>query len=154
MKKWGTFLSTVWLGLSTHKLRSFLTMLGIIIGVASVITLMSIGKGTTAQILSNIQSMGANLITIRPGAGFGPGGVRGAGGSTRTLTMEDAEAIAQQVPYVSAVAPSSSSNLQLVVGSENTNSQVIGTTPEYMSVNNLKLASGAFFSEQEYERGA
>ena len=157
MKKWGTFLSTVWLGLSTHKLRSFLTMLGIIIGVASVITLMSIGKGSTAQILSNIESMGANLITISGGARFvsvGPGGVLGAGGSTQTLTMEDAEEIAEQVPYISAVAPSSSSNLQLVVGGENINSQVTGTTPEYMLVNNLKLASGAFFSEQEYQRGA
>jgi len=158
MKKWHTFLSTVWLGLSTHKLRSFLTMLGIIIGVASVITLMSIGKGSTAQILSNIESMGANLITVSGGARFvsvGPGGAMSAGGgSTQTLTMEDAEAISQQVSYISAVAPSSSSNLQLVVGSENINSQVIGTTPEYMSVANLKLASGAFFSEQEYERGA
>jgi putative ABC transport system permease protein len=153
MKKWSSLLSTVWMGLSTHKLRSFLTMLGIIIGVASVITLMSIGKGTTAQILSNIQSMGANLITIRPGASMF-GGVRSAGGSTQTLTMEDAEAIAEQVPYISAVAPSSSSNLQLVVGGENTNSQVTGTTPEYMLVNNLEIASGAFFSEQDYERGA
>jgi putative ABC transport system permease protein len=129
-------------------------MLGIIIGVASVITLMSIGKGSTAQILSNIESMGANLITISPTRGFGAGGVRGIGGSTQTLTMEDAEAISQQVSYLSAVAPSSSSNLQLVVGSENMNSQVIGTTPEYMLVANLNLASGAFFSEQEYERGA
>jgi len=126
MKKWLGPLATVWLGLTTHKLRSFLTMLGIIIGVASVITLMSIGKGSTAQILSNIQSMGANLITIRAGASFGPGGVRGAGGSTQTLTMEDAEAIAEQVSNISAVAPSSSSNLQLVVGGENTNSQVTG----------------------------
>ena len=78
----------------------------------------------------------------------------GAGGGTQTLTMEDAEAISQQVSYISAVAPSSSSNLQLVVGGENINSQVIGTTPEYMSVANLKLASGSFFSEQQYERGA
>jgi putative ABC transport system permease protein len=154
MKKWSSLFSTVWLGLSTHKLRSFLTMLGIIIGVASVITLMSIGKGTTAQILSNIQSMGSNLITIRAGASFGPGGVRGAGGSTQTLTMEDAEAIAEQISYISAVAPSSSSNLQLVVSGENTNSQVTGVTTGYMSVNNLKIASGAFFSEQDYERGA
>jgi len=154
MKKWGSLLSTVWLGLSTHKLRSFLTMLGIIIGVASVIILMSIGKGTTAQILSNIQSMGANLITIRGGASFGPGGVRGAGGSTQSLTMEDAEAIAEQVSYVSAMAPSSSSNLQLVVGGENTNSQVTGVTTEYFSVNNLNIASGAFFSESDYQRGA
>jgi putative ABC transport system permease protein len=153
MKKWLGLLATVWLGLSTHKLRSFLTMLGIIIGVASVITLMSVGKGTTATILSNIQSMGANLITIRGGASTF-GGVRGAGGSTQTLTMEDAEAIAGQVSNISAVAPSSSSNLQLVVGGENTNSQVTGVTPEYMEVNNLKVASGSFFSEEEYQRRA
>jgi putative ABC transport system permease protein len=156
MKKWHTFLSTVWLGLSTHRLRSFLTMLGIIIGVASVITLMSIGKGSTAQILSNIESMGANLITVSGGARFvsvGPGGARSGGGG-QTLSMEDAEAISQQVSYISAVAPVSSSNLQLVVGSQNANSQVIGTTPDYVSVANLQLVAGAFFSEQEYQRGA
>jgi putative ABC transport system permease protein len=151
MKKWGSFFSTVWLGISTHKLRSFLTMLGIVIGVAAVIILMSIGKGATAQILANIQSMGSDLITIRPGA-FTFGGVRG--GVSETLTIEDAEAIAEQIPYISAVAPSYSSNLQLVVGGENTNAQVTGTAPEYMSVNNLELASGAFFTQYEYERGA
>jgi putative ABC transport system permease protein len=153
MKKWVGPLATVWMGITTHKLRSFLTMLGIIIGVASVIVLMSIGKGSTAQILSNIQSMGANLITIRSGASTF-GGVRGAMGATNTLTLEDAQAIAGQVSNISAVAPSSSSNLQLVVGGENTNSQVNGVTPEYMTVYNLKLATGSFFSEQEYERGA
>ena len=154
MKKWGSFLSTVWLGISTHKLRSFLTMLGIVIGVAAVIILMSIGRGATAEILSNIQSMGSDLITIRPGASTGFGGIRSVGGSTQTLTMEDAEAIAEQVPYISAVAPSYSSNLQLVVGGENTNSSVTGTAPEYMEVNNLEIASGAFFTEYDYQRGA
>jgi putative ABC transport system permease protein len=154
MKRWLSLLATVWIGLSTHKLRSFLTMLGIIIGVASVITLMSIGRGSTAQILESIQSMGANVVTISGGMSFGPGGVRGAGGSTQTLTMEDAEAIAERVSNIAAVAPSSSSSLQLVVGSANTNAQVTGTTPEYMSVNNLEMASGAFFTEYDYQRGA
>jgi putative ABC transport system permease protein len=154
MRHWRTMFSTLWTSLTTHKLRSFLTMLGIIIGVASVITLMSIGRGTTAQILSHIESMGANLIIIRPGAGFGPGGIRGAGGSVQSLTVEDATAIAQQIPYISAVAPSFSTNLQLVVGNRNTNAQIIGTTPEYASVNNLKLAEGAFFSQEEYRRAA
>jgi putative ABC transport system permease protein len=154
MKKLGSFLSTVWLGISTHKLRSFLTMLGIVIGVAAVIILMAIGKGTTAQILESIESMGSDLITIRPGASFGFGGVRGTGGSTQTLTIEDAEAIAEEVTYVSAVAPSYLSNLQLVVGSENTNSSVTGTTPEYVEVSNLEIASGAFFTEYDYQRGA
>jgi len=154
MKKWLGPLATVWLGLSTHKLRSFLTMLGIIIGIASVITLMSIGKGVSAEILSNIQSMGANLITISPGAATGFGGVRGTGGSTATLTIEDAEAISEQVPYIDSVAPSYSSNLQLVVGGENMNAQVSGVTAEYMQLNNLELALGVFFTEYEYQRGA
>jgi putative ABC transport system permease protein len=154
MKKWGSLFSTVWIGISTHKLRSFLTMLGIVIGVGAVIILMSIGKGTTAQILENIESMGSDLVTIRPGASFGFGGVRGAGGSTQTLTIEDAEAIAEQVSYISAVVPSYSSNLQLVVGSENTNSSVTGTTPDYMEVNNVEIASGAFFTQYDYQRGA
>ncbi|MFB0559430.1 MAG: ABC transporter permease [Dehalococcoidales bacterium] len=151
MKKWTSFLATVWLGLSTHKLRSFLTMLGIVIGVAAVIILMSIGRGATAEILANIESMGSDLVTIRPGV-FTFGGIRG--GISETLTMEDAEAIAEQVPYISAVAPSYSSNLQLVVGGENMNSSVTGTTPEYMEVNNLDIASGAFFTEYDYQRGA
>jgi len=157
MKKWFEPLSTAWVGVATHKLRSFLTILGIVIGVAAVITLMSIGKGVTAQILSNIQSMGSNLITIRAGASFvsfGPGGVRSAMGGSNTLTMEDAEAISQQVSNISAVAPSSSSDLQLVVGGENMSSQVSGVTPEYLEVNNLKVASGSFFSTEEYQRGA
>ena len=153
MKKWLNFLATVWLGLSTHKLRSLLTILGVVIGVASVITLMSIGRGATASILANIESMGSDLITIRPGVSFGFGGVRGAGGSTQTLTMEDAEAIAEHIDYVSAVAPYNSSNLQLVVGNENTNAQVIGTTPEYLQVQNIDIARGTFFSEYDYQRG-
>jgi putative ABC transport system permease protein len=151
MKKWSSFLSTVWIGISTHKLRSFLTMMGIVIGVAAVIILMSIGKGATTEILSNIESMGSDLVTIRPGA-FTFGGIRG--GAAETLTVEDGEAIAEQVPYISAVVPSYSSNLQLVVGGENTNSSVTGTTPDYMEVNNLEIASGAFFTEYDYQRGA
>jgi putative ABC transport system permease protein len=150
MKASLNFLATVWIGLSTHKLRSFLTILGVVIGVAAVISLMSIGKGVTASVLENIQSMGSDLVTIRPGA-FTFGGIRG--GSAQTLTMEDAEAIAE-LEYVSAVAPSYSSNLQLVVGSENMNSSVTGVTPEYWEVQNLELASGAFFSEYDYQRGA
>jgi len=152
MKKWFEPLSTAWVGVVTHKLRSFLTMLGIVIGIASVITLMSIGRGATASILANIESMGSDLVTISPGA-FTFGGVRGAAGGTTALTMEDAEAISQQVPYISSVAPSYSSNLQLVVGGENMNAQVTGVTPEYWEVQNLEVANGAFFTEYDYQRG-
>ena len=75
-------------------------------------------------------------------------------GSATTLTVEDAEAIAQQVPYISAVAPFLLSNLQLVAGNKNMNSQVTGTTPEYKKTNNLNILSGSFFSEYDYQRGA
>ena len=152
MKKWLGPLPTVWLGLSTHKLRSFLTMLGIIIGVASVISLMSIGRGATADILARISSLGANLVTIRPGA-VTSGGVRSAGGSAASLTMEDAQAIAEQVPYVALVAPYYSRSLQLIVGTKNLNASVYGVTPVYMEINNLQLASGTYFSESEYQGG-
>jgi len=154
MKKWLsqlTMLNSVWMGLTTHKLRSFLTMLGIIIGVASVIALMSVGKGTTASILSNIKSMGANLITISTGMSRSFSGVRTV--ASGTLTQEDAEAIAAQITNLSAVAPVSSSNLQLIAGNENTNASVMGVTTDYQTMNNLKIASGSFFTEQQYQRG-
>ncbi len=153
MKKWLEPFSTAWIGVITHKLRSFLTMLGIVIGVAAVIALMSIGRGVESQIISQIETLGSDLVTIRPGA-LTFGGVRGAGGSAATLTLEDAGAISAQVPYVTAVAPSYSKSLQIVVGGENMNSQVSGITPEYMQVSNLELANGAFFSDDDYQRGA
>jgi len=151
MKKWFSLFATIWLGLSTHKLRSFLTILGVVIGVASVITLMSIGRGATADILSRIETMGSDLVTIRPGARMF-GGVRSA--AANTLTLEDAEAISKQINYISAVAPTYSSNLQVVVGGENMNTQVTGVPPVYKEVNNLEIASGAFFTEYDYQRGA
>jgi putative ABC transport system permease protein len=156
MKNWFRPLGTVWLGLTTHKLRSFLTMLGIIIGVASVIALMSIGKGSTAQILENIKSMGANLITIQTGMSMSFGGVRVMAPSTSggTLTQADAEAIAAEVANISAVTVTSTSNLQLIAGTENTQAQVIGTTTDYQTMNNLKIASGSFFTEPQYQHGA
>jgi len=154
MKKWFEPFSTAWVGVTSHKLRSSLTILGIVIGIAAVISLMSIGKGAEADILSRIETLGSDLITIRPGASVGFGGVRSAAGSATTLTTEDAKAIAEQVPYISSVAPLYSSNLQLVVGNQNMNAQVTGTTPEYMQVNNLELANGTFFSDYDYQRGA
>lgn len=151
MKKFFDPLITAWVGVTTHKLRSFLTILGIVIGITAVITLMSIGRGATAQVLSNIESIGADLISIRAGS-FTFGGVRG--GTVQTLTQEDADAIAQQVPYVTAVASTYSSNLQIVVGGENMNSQVTGVTPAYQQVQKLEIASGSFFTEYDYQRAA
>ncbi|MFC1941814.1 ABC transporter permease [Chloroflexota bacterium] len=151
MKKWFDPVATAWSGVITHKLRSFLTMLGIVIGVAAVITLMSVGKGAQQDILSRIATLGSDLVTIRPGS-FTFGGVRG--GISQTLTIEDSEAIAERVSNVSAVAPIYSSNLQVVVGSENLQSSVTGITPEYWNIQNLEIASGNFFTTQDYQRGA
>ncbi len=153
MKKWFEPLSTAWVGMVTHKLRSFLTMLGIVIGVAAVIALMSIGRGAEASIISRIESLGSDLIIIRPGATVF-GGVRSAIGSATTLTLEDAAAISEQVTYVAAVAPSYSRSLQLVVGNQNMNAQVTGVTPEYQWAYNLQTTAGAFVSEYDYQRGA
>jgi putative ABC transport system permease protein len=151
MKKVTSVLRSVWIGLSTHKLRSFLTTLGIVIGVASVITLMSVGRGATASILENIQSMGEDLISIRAGSRTF-GGIRGA--ASNTLTMEDGEAIAEKVSNVEAVASLYSSNLRLVYGDENLNSSVTGVTPSYWKIQNYELASGSLFTQQEYDRNA
>ena len=153
MKKSFGMLSTVWMGIATHKFRSFLTVLGIVIGVGSVITLMSIGRGSQAQILSNIQNLGSNLITIRPGTPS-IGGVRQAAGSGNTLTLEDAVAISEQVQYVAAVAPSYSASFQMVVGALNMRTQVSGVTTGYQTTSNLKIAEGAFFSEDDYQSSA
>ncbi|MFC2059671.1 ABC transporter permease [Chloroflexota bacterium] len=152
MKKLLGPFATVWVGLSTHKLRSFLTMLGIIIGVASVISLMSIGRGAQADILSRIETLGSDRITIRPGR-VTSGGVRGAAGGANTLTLADAEAIVGQISYISSVAPSYSRNMQLIAGSKNTNASVIGTTADYIQISNLKLASGTFLSKFDYQYG-
>jgi len=153
MKNWFSPLGTAWIGIISHKLRSFLTILGIVIGVAAVISLMSIGKGATADILSRIEGIGSDLITISPGSHFF-GGVRSAAGSTRTLTQEDATAIREQVADINLVAPTYSTSLQLVVGGENMNSQVTGVPPEYQEIRNLDIAYGAFFSDYDYQRAA
>ena len=153
MKKWFEPFSTAWVGVTSHKLRSSLTILGIVIGIAAVISLMSIGKGAEADILSRIETLGSDLITIRSGA-VTVGGVRSAAGSATRLTVKDAEAIAEQVPYISSVAPLYSSNLQLIVGSQNMNTQVTGTTPQYVEAYNLSTSSGSFFSDYDYQRGA
>jgi putative ABC transport system permease protein len=153
MKKWFEPLTSAWSGIFTHKLRSFLTILGVVIGVASVIALMSVGKGTTSQILSSVQSLGANVITIRPGFST-QGNVRSGFGSASTLTIEDAQAIQDEIANVTAVAPSSSRFYQLVYGSENLQAQAIGTTPSYQEAASLSVASGGFISEYDYQHSS
>jgi putative ABC transport system permease protein len=134
--------------LSANKLRSTLTMLGVIIGVAAVIALMSIGRGAQASIDNQINSLGTNLLFVSPGAA-NSGGVRQAEGSAETLTYQDALALSDPVnlPAVAAVAPQVQSFGQAVYLGNNTNAPVIGVTPPYQVVRNYTVADGDFISD-------
>ena len=132
-----------------HKLRSALTMLGIIIGVAAVLITIGVGQGASNQITAEISSQGTNLLTISPGA-ITTEGVRTTG-SASTLTVGDAEALADQTyhPDVGDIAPSYSDNAQLVNGSKNTSAEVVGTTVAYQSVLNLNIVKGSYLSDEQ-----
>ncbi|MFA6421822.1 MAG: ABC transporter permease [Candidatus Buchananbacteria bacterium] len=134
--------------LSANKVRSGLTILGIVIGISSVIAMLSIGFGAQSSIESSIQSIGSNLIMVMPGAQRGPGVTVSAGrGSAKTLTMEDADAI-KELDLVKAVAPEVSGRYQIAAKGQNTNTQVIGTVSAYSSVKNIEVESGNFLSDQ------
>jgi putative ABC transport system permease protein len=135
--------------LVANKVRTGLTMLGIVIGISSVIAMVSIGQGAQKTIETSIQSIGANLIMISPGAQASVGGyqARSAGGSIRTLTSEDALAIAESVAGVQSVTAELSGRYQVVAKGTNTNTSVVGTTPTYPEVRNIKMAEGAFLSD-------
>jgi putative ABC transport system permease protein len=138
--------------LGANKLRAALTMLGMIIGVGSVIALMAIGAGVQASISGQISGMGSNLLTIMPGAQT-RGGVRQAAGSAPTLTYEDALAIVSsgRVPQALAIAPEASSSGQVVAAGQNVAGRLTGVTADHARVRNLKLAEGQFFSTQNQD---
>jgi putative ABC transport system permease protein len=137
---------TLW-SLARNKVRSSLTILGIIIGIASVITMVAIGQGAQNSITSSIESIGSNLILIQPGSQR-VGGVNQGGGSSQTLTISDADAIKNQVANVKAVAPAITTRGQITANGNNTNTQVIGTSPDYTAVRNVSLDVGSFFTNQ------
>jgi putative ABC transport system permease protein len=153
MKNFFSPLATAWTAVITHKLRSFLTILGVVIGIAAVIILMSVGRGTEASILNNLSNLGANMITIRPGAATS-GGVRGGFGSAGTLTLEDAQAISANVSNINGVAPISSSNMQVIYGNQNMNVQITGITPDYLDLNNIVVEFGDTITQDEYDRNS
>lgn len=131
-----------------NKVRSGLTILGIVIGIGSVIAMISVGQGASGSIESSIQSMGSNLLTVSPGVQRSFSQVQSQRGSAQTLTMEDAEAIAEEISSVQAVAPELSRRYQIVVKGKNTNTQVDGTTDSYLGVRNVEIDQGSFISEQ------
>ena len=139
--------------LRANKLRSSLTMLGIIIGVAAVIAMVGIGNGATASITSQIQGMGSNLLTISPGQS-NSGGVNGGAGSSNSITMDDAEKIKALGPAVKAVAPTSSTNAQVVLGAGNTSTSINGTTEDYEVIKNVTLARGRYITKADVDSSA
>src|SRR5438105_4224324 len=136
--------------LSANKLRTTLTMLGIIIGVSAVIALMSIGRGAQAQVTSQIQSLGTNLLFIRPGAQKDQGGVRSTQTQAPTLTLDDSDAIAT-LPTVTAAAPELDTGAQLLANGNNWNTRVIGVTEDYSTVRNTPIAVGDFVSKADVD---
>jgi putative ABC transport system permease protein len=130
--------------LSGNKLRSALTVLGIVIGVAAVIAMLGIGRGAQASITANITSIGTNLLFIRPGA-TQQGGVRTAQGSAGSLTLDDSTALLA-VPGVAAVAPEVDGRIQVIYQGVNANTSLVGTTPDYAIARNAEVAQGEFIS--------
>jgi putative ABC transport system permease protein len=134
--------------LKVNKMRSALTMLGIIIGVGAVIAMLAVGTGASKKIAEQISSMGSNLLIILPGATTS-GGVRMGAGTQPTLTMADAEAIQKECPAVQDVAPILNGVAQVVYGHQNWSTGVVGTTPGMLSVRDWSLASGRPFTQQD-----
>ncbi|MEZ5026755.1 MAG: ABC transporter permease [Chitinophagales bacterium] len=137
-----------WRALLLNKLRAMLTMLGIIIGVASVIAMLAIGEGSKESIKKNISSMGANLITIRPGAQM-MGGVRMSRSEMQTLKLSDYVALKNQATLVKAISPIVNGSGQAIAGANNTNTTIYGTSPEYLDIRDWSVEEGTMFDESD-----
>ena len=142
-------LQETYTALSANKVRSGLTVLGIVIGISSVIAMVSIGAGAQSSIQSSIQSIGSNLIMVTPGAQRGPGFQVSSGrGAARTLTQGDADAIRAEIALAQRVAPELSGRYQATAKGKNTNTSVVGTTAAYPDVRNIQIDTGSFISDQ------
>ncbi len=131
-----------------NKLRSILTMLGIIIGVGAVIAMISIGMGVKQNVTNSIASLGSNMLIVTPGS-TNKGGVRSAAGSSQKLKYEDAEAIKKKIKNIDYVSPTVNGSYQIVNGHENWNSSVYGVTPEYLKIRDLTIGTGSFITQND-----
>ena len=139
--------------LANNKLRGFLTMLGIIIGVASVITMLAIGQGSKRSIQAQISEMGSNMIMIQPGADM-RGGVRQDASAMETLKLQDYEDIVNETRYDSATSPSVNSSGQVIYGANNAPTTVYGISPDYMEIRRYEVEDGDMFSDQDVQTAA
>jgi putative ABC transport system permease protein len=139
--------------LARNKMRSILTMLGIIIGVGAVIATVGVGQGAQQQVQNNIASMGTNLVYVSAGS-VNRGGLRLGGGATKTLTYDDMKAIVQESPAVASAAPGSSASAQVVFDNNNWYTRVNGTEPQFFDIRSWPMASGASFTEDDVRTAA
>ncbi len=137
-------------GLAANKLRSALTMLGIIIGVSSVITMLALANGASGKMMQQIKQMGTNVLFIQSGQSK-TGAVRGGFGSMNTLTLKDADAIVEKCRAVAKVAPEVQSSEQVKFSNKNTSTTILGTTPDYLSIRNYRVKKGRFFRTRDVE---
>lgn len=140
--------------IAANKLRSFLTMLGIIIGVASVIAMLAIGQGSKQSIQKNISEMGSNMIMIQPGQDRGHGRAQKDASEMQTLKLTDYEALCKDTKYLAAVSPNVSASGQFVNGNNNTPSTIYGVSPDYLKIRQLKIADGEIFTEEDMQTSA
>jgi len=127
--------------------RAFLTVIGVVIGVAAVVTLVTLGRGATETVKAQIEKVGSNLLTLRPGQGWGPQ-------SAPLFSQEDLETIKEQVPGIRAIAPMSNTSVQAISDDEARQTDIQGTTPEYFPIGNWQIATGRFFTDEEVVDGA
>ena len=150
---WLETLRTGFNGVRSHRLRSSLTVLGILIGIAGVIIAVGLGEGASGQVTSEINALGSNVLTITPGSSTSSSGIRQALGTASTLTMSDVAALSSPVdaPDVKAVTPITSQTEVLTAGSETATTSVQGTTPNWLSVRGRTLAEGRFIDNQDVQ---
>jgi putative ABC transport system permease protein len=147
--KWGEFFQVSFSALRANKVRSLLTMLGIIIGVAAVITMISLGEGAKKAVADRLQALGTNLIYIRDGAGHSPGGIRMAIGSAERIPEKDLKRLRSECTTIDKIIPELRRPSQVAYGNKNWNTNVVGTGPEYIEVRNYRLADGDNFTERD-----
>ncbi len=151
-----TFLATLRVALRAlqrNKMRSTLTMLGIVIGVGAVVAMVGIGNGAKAQVEAQIATLGQNVILVFPGS-FSQGGVHSGSGGAGTLKLEDAKAIAEEVPNVVAVSPGTRISAQVAYGNQNWSTSVSGEGPDYFEIRQWEILSGGGFTEQDVRSAA